>query len=179
MEKKILKTSTSPFIGRSDGEVFEGQKFPEPKDDVIVEYTEVKECVKTGEGKHDFKVVKSLTPTSKTNRADYINSFTGDVGIMNVLKKVLVGGQTIDDVVKSGKFASSQQGLVDLSKMPDNIVDAYKKVESGVKAFDELPENVKKKQSFAHFAETFDQNALNDYIAGEVKKYLASQKKEG
>lgn len=167
---------SSPFIGRSDGVVDEGQTF---KSKEIFEYKEVQEIVKTGEGKHDFKVIKKLVTASKTNRSDYINSFSGDVGIMNVLKKVLVGGETIDEVVKSGRFASKQVGEVDLSKLPDNIVDAYKSVEKGVKAFDDLPENVKKKQSFARFAESFDQDEFNKYIQAEVRKVIALQKKEG
>ena len=176
METKKLVPS-SPFMGRSDGEVFLGQTFKDPKDDVIVDYKEVSEIRKTGEGKHDFVVIKKIIPSSKTNRSDYINSFSSDVGIMNVLKKVLVGGETIDDVVKSGRFRSKQNGLVDLSNLPDNIVDAYKSVEKGVQAFDELPEKVKKKQSFAAFAETFDNDEFKKYIRAEVLAELAAQKK--
>jgi len=174
MENNKLKLS-SPFIGRTDGVTFEGQTFVS-KD--IIEYKEVAEVKKTGEGKHDFKVIKTLVPISKTNRADYIDSFASDVGIMNVLKKVLVGGETIEDVVKTGKFMSKQQGEVDLSKLPDNIADAYRAVEAGVKAFDSLPDNLKKKQSFARFAESFSKDDFTAYLRAEVDKVLALQKKE-
>ena len=161
MEKETKKrVLSSPFMGRSDGVVFEGQFF---KSEDIVEYTEVAEVKKTGEGKHDFVIVKSIVPTSTTNRADFINSFSGDVGIMNVLKKVVAGGETIEDVVNSGRFASKQKDLVDLSHLPDNIADAYRKVEEGVKAFDNLPNDIKKKQSFAHFAESFSKDDFQKY----------------
>lgn len=174
MESQKLKLS-SPFNGRTDGVKFEGQSF---KSNDIIEYKEVAEVKKTGEGKHDFKVIKTLVPVSKTNRADYIDSFASDVGIMNVLKKVLVGGETIEDIVKSGRFATKQQGEVDLSKLPDNIADAYRAVEAGVKAFDSLPDNLKKKQSFAHFAESFSKDDFTAYMRAEVEKVLAQQRKE-
>lgn len=168
---------SSPFVGRSDGVVFLGQDFVSEKDDVIVEYKEVSTIRKTGEGEHDFVVIKDIVPSSKTNRADYINSFTGDVGIMNVLKKVLVGGETIADVVKSGRFMSHQKGEVDLSKFPDNIVDAYKQVEAGVQTYDKLPPNLRKRGSFAAMAESMDEDDFRRYLKDEVSKVLALQKK--
>lgn len=171
-EKKVV-TSTGEVI--SKGRHFKGQVFADPKDDVIVTYKEVSEVVKTGEGKHDFFIKKNIVAVESVNRRDYINSFSGDVGLQNVLKKIALSGKDLTSVVDSGKFYS-KQGYVDISNAPTNIVEAYEAVEKGVKAFDSLPAELKKKSSMAKFAESVTPAEMKAYIDLEVSKAIAAAK---
>lgn len=165
--KKILKKR-----------VFAGQKFLDPGKDTIKTYKEVSEVVKTGEGKSDFVIKKKLAVVEEVNRADHINSFSGDVGLQNILKKLAMSGTDVASVVESGRFASKQKGLVDISDMPDNIAEAFREVEKGVKAYDKLPEDLKKKMSFDVFASSFKKEDFEKYIQSQVDKRIVKMQKK-
>lgn len=158
--------------------IVKGQVFIEPEKNEIITYKVVNYIEKTGDGENDFVVKQKMVIANKVNRADSINSYSGDVGIQNVLKKVALSGEDLASVVDSGKFYSKQKGLVDLSEVPDNVVEAYKKVEDGVKAFDNLPKDLKKKSSMAHFASEVTNEEIYKYIDAKIEAITKASKKE-
>lgn len=175
MEKEVNK-ATGEIIKKR--RVIPGQVFPDPEKDTIKVWKEVKEIEKTGEGKSDFKIHCKLAVAEEYNRADHINSFSGDVGIQNVLKKVALSGRDIGSVIESGAFQSKQKGdhVVDISKTPQDTFEALNQVEKGIKGWKGIPDELKKGRNMAEFAKTFNADELNSYIEAQVQKRL--KKKE-
>ena len=173
------------IVNEKTGEVvlvkrqFKGQVFKDPKDNTIITWKEVKEVVKTGDGKHDFKIECKLVKAEEVNRADSINSYSGDVGIQNVLKKIALSGKDLASVVEAGTYASKQKGdyVVDISKAPSDTFEALDEVEKGLAAHKKLPNELKKGKRFDEFAQTVKTEDLNAYIESQVQKRLAQLKK--
>lgn len=177
MEKKINK-STGEVI--DERVVDQGQVFPDPDDDYIITYKEQAEVIKTGEGKSDFIIKKRLVPVQKVKRSDHINSFAGDVGIENILKKVALSGDTIANVVESGKYASKQKGdhVVDISDAPKDTFEALDKVKEAYADFERLPKALRKGRSMSEFNKTLKAEEITAYIDEQVKSRLASIQKK-
>lgn len=160
---------------------FKGQVFKSSKENTIITWKEVKEVVKTGEGKHDFVIKCKLVKAEEVNRAESINSYSGDVGIQNVLKKIALSGKEISSVVEAGTYASKQKGdrVVDISKAPSDTFEALNEVEKGFKVYQKMPDEMKKGRRFDDFATNFKDADFNAYIEAQVQKSLAKiQKKE-
>lgn len=178
--EKVVNKATGEIVKKR--RVISGQVFPDPEKDTIKVWKEVKEVEKTGEGKSDFKIHCKLAVAEEYNRADHINSFSGDVGIQNVLKKVALGGHDIGQVIESGAFQSKQKGdhVVDISKTPKDTFEALNEVEKGLKGWKGIPDELKKGRNMAEFAKTFNAEELNSYIEAQVQKRLkkAEPKKE-
>lgn len=172
----ITQTKDGEIIKTLKKRNFAGQVFEDPEKDTIKTYKEVAEVLKTGEGKSDFVIKKKLVVVEEVNRSDYICSFSGDVGIQNVLKKLALSGKDIASVVESGQFASKQKGVVDISNMPDDIATAFRSVQKGVEAFDKLPEELKKKMSFDAFASSVNAEEINKYIQSQIDKRISRLK---
>lgn len=156
-------------IGRTDGYHAKGQVFASAKDEDIVNYGVDDVVEKVGEGEHDYVIKKKVVEVRRVNRAEFINSHRNDVGILNILKKCALAGQDPTD----GRFAS-EQGFVDLSKMPKNVEEAYAAVEKGVSAFDKLPEDMKKKMSMEAFVHAFGAEEIENY----VKEHMPAKAEE-
>lgn len=142
-------------------------------DQDIVDYAEEEYVVKTGEGDKDFVVKKRVVETSRLNRQDYINSFADEVGIKNILKKVqATGDETLLKQRPDGVF-------IDVTQFPDNRAGMYEAVKNGVEAFDNLPDDIKKKMSMEDFVNNFGQKEFDDYVKAKVDAILAAKEKEG
>lgn len=156
--------------------------FSVDKDIVTYETREV--VKKTGEGDEDFIVINKVVETSRKNRQDYINSFSSEVGILNILKKVALTG---DDPYNNEYIEQRKGGqYIDATALPSNKTDAFKAVEHGVNVFDSLPEELKGKLSMEKFVEEFGQEAFDKYIEkviaglkGEAKAEPVKEEKEG
>lgn len=177
MEQKVNK-ETGEIIKKR--RVIPGQVFPDPEKDTIKVWKEVKEIEQTGQGKSDFKIHCKLVVAEEYNRADHINSFSGDVGIQNVLKKVALGGHDVGQVIESGAFQSKQKGdhVVDVSKVPGDTFEALDEVEKGLKGWKGIPDELKKGRNMAEFAKTFSADELNSYIEAQVQKRLKKKEPE-
>lgn len=139
----------------------------------IVEYAEEQYIEKTGEGDKDFVVKTRVVESSRINRQDYISSFADEVGIKNILKKVqATGDETLLKQRPDGAF-------IDVTQFPDTRSGMYEAVKNGVKAFDDLPDDVKKKMSMEDFVNYFGQKEFDDYVKAKVDEIVAAKAKEG
>lgn len=147
-------------------------------DDDIIEVEEHEVIEKTGEGPSDFIVKKVVVEVNRVNRADYIASFEGDVGIKNVLKKVNLTG---DATLLNQRGASISPELVDITQFPSDKTDAFNAVKEGVDNFDNLPEDIRNKMSLESFVKFFGQDKFNELVKSQVDAAIAAAqaKKEG
>lgn len=142
-------------------------------DEDIVEYVEEQYVEKTGEGDKDFVVKKRVVESSRINRQDYVGSFADEVGIKNILKKVqATGDETLLKQRPDGAF-------IDVTQFPDNRSGMYDAVKNGVQAFDNLPDDIKKKMSMEDFVNNFGQKEFDSYIQAKVDAIIAAKAKEG
>lgn len=142
------------------------------KDKDIVEYVEEKYIEKTGEADTDYIEKVRIVEGNRVNRAKYIASFADDVGIQNILKKIrMTGDESLLNQCK-GQF-------LDTTGLPSSKEDAYAAVENGVKAFDDLPDELKRKMSMADFVNYFGQEQFDEFINGKVAAILAAKEKKG
>lgn len=179
MSQVVKSSIESPFVGRTDGVVFEGQKFESPEEDDIVEYYEKERITKIGEGEDDYKKDTVVVEYSRVNRRDYINSFRNDVGILNILRKCALAGEDALD----GRFRS-KQGYVDMSEMPESFDEAVAAIDAGNKAWKDISPDLKgRATSIEQFVELMSDEAVAKFIKEEVAKRQASiqesVKKEG
>lgn len=143
-------------------------------DKYIIERAVVDKVVKTGEKDTDYILKPELVEISRKNRADFINSFREDVGILNIVKKVQLTG---DATLLNQRQV--EIGYADITDLPKDKIEAMQAVQAGVDAFDELPDEIKKKMSFKQFAEQNkdEYDALIADIVEKVKNSQESQKK--
>ena len=131
-------------------------------DEDIVEYVE-----------EQYVVKKRVVESSRINRQDYIASFADEVGIKNILKKVqATGDETLLKQRPDGAF-------IDVTQFPDNRSGMYDAVKNGVQAFDNLPDDIKKKMSMEDFVNNFGQKEFDAYIQSKVDAIIAAKAKEG
>lgn len=104
---------------------------------------------------------------------DYIQSFSDDVGIQNIIKKLALSGDT-SLLNQTGREPLCKDGglepIQDYSNAPRSKVEAYNSVLAGVNAFDNLPEDLKGKMSLTQFVELFGQEQFDSYIKGLIEK---------
>lgn len=100
---------------------------------------------------------------------EYIDSFSDEVGIQNILRKVAMTGDK-SYLNQTGRVSldADKNGLEpvqDYSNAPMSKTEAFNAVAAGVRAYDALPAEIKEKMSFAQFAESFGQEQFEAYIA--------------
>ena len=161
----------SAFVGLNNKPVPTKTDYSKDKD--IVEYEEQEYVEKTGEGDTDFVVKKRIIEKSRVNRQEFVNSFSDDVGIHNILKKVKLTGD--DTLLKQRPDAP----YFDATQFQTSRSDLVNAVNNGVKAFDELPDDVKKKMSMETFVNTFSQKDFDALVQAKVDAIMAAKKKEG
>ena len=115
--------------------------------------------------------------TGKKNRKAYIESFSDDCGLENILQKIGQGAIAEDkySILTSNKpgQVTDLRGFQGLSNLGD--IDAlYKKAEASFKALD--PE-LKKNMSFKEFCSKFTNQDLVDYL--DKKKPVQKTEEEG
>lgn len=110
---------------------------------------------------------------------EYIASFADDVGIQNILRKVVMTGdrsylnQTCREALcpEGGK-----EPVQDYTNVPSSKAEAFAIVQAGVNAYDSLPEDIKQKMSFAQFAAGFTNADFESYCQSII---AANTPKEG
>lgn len=121
----------------------------------IVSYEVREKVIKTGDGEFDVITKPVVVEVSRINRKDYINSFKNDAGIINVLKKVQLTGDT--------SYLNATKGVfMDLSELPGSVAEAEKIINQG--KLDATASGI-----------SFDNDALNKYIEDLVKKAVADK----
>lgn len=174
IDKNVLD-GINPFYCPSQGLPVPYETKETEDDKFIIERAMVDVVEKTGEGKQDFIIKHELQEISRVNRADYINSHREDVGILNIIKKVqLTGDATLLDQ------RNVEIGYADITKMPKDKMEAMDAVQEGVAAFDDLPEDIRRKMSLEKFAQQNNSefDALVDYVVKKVKDAQESPKTE-
>ena len=139
----------------------------------IVEYEEQEYVEKIGEGDTDFIVKKRVIEKSRVNRQEYISSFSDEVGIHNILKKVQMTGD--ETLLKQRADAP----YFDATQFQTSRSDLVNAVNKGVQAFDDLPDDVKKKMSMETFVNTFGQKDFDALVQAKVDAILAAKEKKG
>lgn len=143
------------------------------QDKDIVEYQEEEYVEKTGEGDKDFVVKTRVVESSRINRQKYIESFSDEVGIHNILRKVQATGD--ESLLKQRADAP----FIDATQFQTSRSDLVNSVDKGIKAFDNLPSDIKKKMSMEEFVNSFGQKEFDAYIEERMAAINAAKKKEG
>lgn len=143
------------------------------KDKDIVEYEEQEYVEKIGEGDTDFIVKKRVVEKSRVNRQEYVSSFSDEVGIHNILKKVQLTGDS--NLLKQRADAP----YFDATQFQTSRSDLVNAVNEGVQAFDNLPDEIKKKMSMESFVDSFTQKDFDALVQAKVDAILAAKEKKG
>lgn len=107
----------------------------------------------------------------------YIDSFSDEVGIQNILKKVALTGDKsyLNQTGREPLVESGQEPVQDYTNVPISKTDAFNAVAAGVHAYDSLPAELKGKMSFAQFAEGFVQADFDAYINKLKEQYTPKE----
>lgn len=130
-------------------------------DDDIVEHLIVKKGVPIGDDGKEVTVVEDYIESKRYNRQEYINSFRGDVGVINILKKVNAG------LLNPATIACSfdvNKPINDFSQIPTDVGDAFDLVEQAHKLYAKLDPALKAGLDFNTFCKTFDQAKFDAFI---------------
>lgn len=150
------------------------QEITKKREEDIVKQLVVDEYITGDDGK--IKKVEKLIESERINRADYINSFSDECGIQNILKKIGQG------VVAQDKFDITKEmseGTVnDITALGDveNFGDIVNMAQNARATYDNLDPELKGDMSFAKFCESFNNDMLNAYVKKTLK---IEDKKEG
>lgn len=113
----------------------------------------------------NIKPITKQIITGKKNRKAYIESFSDDVGLTNILEKIGQGAIAEDkySILNSDKVGSVNdlRGFQEVTNMADIQVLADK----AYATFNNLDPELKKNMSFAEFCSKFNNKDLEDYIA--------------
>lgn len=96
---------------------------------------------KTGDGEEDFVTYEEVVITEKINRKEYIDSFASECGIENIAKKFML---TRDPSVFNQRKNVYPEGVVDLTKMPEDYISAQNMVNDQKAVLNSLPEDLQK-----------------------------------
>lgn len=129
----------------------------------IVEHLIIQKAVPIND-EGEVSVQEEYVESRRYDRQEYINSFRGDVGILNIVAKVGLEGARVQCAWKGS------DELVDVSNMPSNIDDAYNTVRDAHKLYASLPDSLKGKMTYEEFIKEFDQKKFDEYIASQTLK---------
>lgn len=111
---------------------------------------------------------------------EYIASFSDDVGIQNILKKLAISGDT-SILNQTGRDPLCPNGglepIQDYSNVPTSKAEAFNFVEKGVAAYDALPEEIKGKMSLTQFVNEFGQAQFDAFVE-KIKNQYSTNNKE-
>lgn len=120
-----------------------------------VNYNVRDKIVKIGEGDYDFIVEKEVYEEGRCNRDDYIESFSSDVGVENILRKVQLTGDTT-------LVNRCNPQYLDTRGMPTNNMEADEAIAKGQAAAKELGIG-------------YSEEELNKYIQDKIQEALAAK----
>lgn len=123
----------------------------------------VDKVVKTGEGDHDFVVVKDVlveeTPIKEVIEADFAS-----VGIENIIKQVLRTGDTSLLPVDKGN------DYVDVVGAPENLMELKAMGQKAEAKFNDLPDELTKGLDMKNFVESLTQDQFDAFIKAVAER---------
>lgn len=144
----------------NNGAVWEGQK---DFDQTYKHITIVDKVVKTGEGDHDFSVVKEVI-VDETPIQEVIDADANSVGVYNIIKQVLrTGDSSLLPVDKGNDF-------VDAVGAPESLMELKQMGQDAEKKFNELPNDLTKGFDMKAFVENFTQEQFDAFVKAVSEK---------
>ena len=132
--------------------------------------------VKTGDGDDDFTIVKVVVEDKRSIK-ETIEAQADDVGLENILKRYALTG---DESILPQSVNANGGDLVDMTQLPQDLIEADNFYKQQKAMFDSLPEEVTKGRSFTEFMTNFNQAEFNAYVAALAAAQAAQNKpKEG
>lgn len=141
----------------------------DPVDEVDIIDTLIIDTYETDDEGNIRPITKQVV-TGKKNRREYIESFSDDVGLENILQKIGQGAIAEDkfSILKSGKpgEVTDLRGFQDIN----NLGDIQALADKARVTFKNLDPELKKNMSFAEFCSKFNNQVLTDYVTAMTKK---------
>ena len=167
----------NPFLAREDGEKSFGINLAEPE--LIIKVVKPVVVYPEKDNKDLFYVSYEEVITQKLDRKKYIKSFDGDVGVLNVVKKLALNKENAMD----GRFAVKSNTYVDMSDFPKDGEEMAKMMASKNEVWAKLDPDLKKDMTYEEFCNTFTMDEFNAYIKSKLAKsstpVVEETKKEG
>ena len=119
-----------------------------------------------------------VPPNGVHNRAKYIESFSDEVGIQNILEKIGMGAIADD---KYSILKTNQPGEVtDLTGLADinNYGDIVALADKAKVTWENLDPALKKNMSYAEFCSKFGNKDLEDYVSGVISSNQQQESEE-
>lgn len=150
---------SSPFIGRgNDG--FKRQSTYVYQKDIVTYYDKPVIVYPNPDDKDTFYVDLVSTELERKNRQDFMNSFRGDVGVLNIVRKLAMQGENAAD----GRFAVSEDSYSDLTILPKSKEELDRLMAIKNKVWASLDPELKGNMSFEEFCESWDDSRLESYL---------------
>lgn len=141
----------------------------DPVSEVDIIDTLIVDTYETDEAGNIKPVTKQII-TGKKNRKEYIESFSDDVGLKNILEKIGQGAIAEDkySILNSDKVGSVNdlRGFQEVT----NMADIQALADKAYVTFNNLDPDLKKGMSFAEFCSKFNNADLEAYVAKKTKK---------
>lgn len=152
----------SPFLAREDGEKSFGINVSEPE--LIVKVVKPVIVYPEKDNKDVFYVSYEEVITQKLDRKKYIKSFDGDVGVLNVVKKLALNKENAMD----GRFAVKSNTYVDMRDFPKDGEEMAKMLANKNEVWAKLDPELKKDLTYEEFCNTFTLDEFNAYIKSKI-----------
>lgn len=123
----------------------------------------------------EFVLEKEVVETARVDVQEYIDSFKGEVGIENILKKfAMTQDPTLLNQTKRVAAPVGEDGkeaIQDYSGVPENYEAAQNVAAKAAAAYQTLPDDLKDGRSLMKFAETCTDEELTAFIENLVKAH--------
>lgn len=176
--------STNPFVNVDKKKMPVGTitDYHKDEDVYIIDYAEVKHVKMVGDKDTDFVENIVVEEIGRTNRQDYYDEQSGEVGILNILRKVAFSGD--DSLLNQTHRVSIPGSEKDaLGRPVEDIVDltdysgvdriqALNKFKEGAAVYQDLDPALKGNKSLEEVAKMSD-DEINQYIKNSVDAYLS------
>lgn len=187
-ENKEFYNSSNPFRPIRPDLKIKGTQVDYHKDidDYIIDFGEVDHLVHHGDNDTDFVIRTDVEEINRVSRSKYIESYSNEVGIMNILDKVrrtgdvsLLNQVSTPDIPSHEKDALGRpvQDIVDISPYQMDRMEALNLFKKGALAFKDLPDDLKGKLSMREVANLSD--AEVQVYLDKVKDQIMSMRQKG
>lgn len=137
----------------------------------IVEFYDKQVVVYPEKDNKDIFFVDSVsTELKRVNRRKYVNSFSGDVGVLNVVKKLALQGEQAGD----GRFAAPS-GYFDGTVLPKDGEEMLKLAKMKQAVWAKLDPELKGSMTYEDFASSIDNEKLKAFVKAKVQKKVAGK----
>lgn len=185
--QKKSNVRCNPFMpmAEEDAPSVDITDYHKENDDFIIEYVEVDHVKSIGDKDTDFVINTTIEVGSKVSRQEYIDSYSDEVGILNILEKVRRTGDVsllhqVDSPVMPSHdkdaLGRPVQDIVDITSYQVDRIDALESFKKGSTSYADLPDDLKGKLSMKDVASLSDAE-INDYL-DRVKTQIISMRKE-